>query len=163
MCADNLPKLSQLKLHRKVFVSPFRRTIQSACHLLKDHPDKENMTLYLTVGPLEHLGFKNTLLLHGVALKKFCNEMSERFGVSIDCSFLGDYTDQKWWFLEMIPNAETRAEIKEICLRAECADSDSQDYDLSVYEALKTHFMTVMQGHREPEPLEDFIARGMTF
>lgn len=64
----------------------------------------------------------------------------------------------------MIPNAETRAEIKDVCLRAECADSDSKDYDLDVYEALRTHFLTVMQVKgQDPESLEDFITRGMAF
>ena len=62
------------------------------------------MTLCLSVGPLEHIGYKNTLLLHGVALKKFCGEMSQEYGIAIDTTFLENFIDQRWWFLEVIPD-----------------------------------------------------------
>ena len=91
MCQNALSSIEDLTLHRKVFVSPFRRTIESACNLLKTHPDKASFILVLTPGPLEHLGYKNVLMLHAEALKKFCGEMSAQHGLSFDTTFLEQY------------------------------------------------------------------------
>ena len=88
MCANALPSIQDLTLHGKVFVSPFRRTIQSACHLLKNHPNKSNLTLILSPGATEHFGFKNVLMQHAEALKRFCANMSEQFGLAFDTTFL---------------------------------------------------------------------------
>ena len=91
MCVNNMTSIQDLTLHRKVFVSPFRRTILSACHLLKNHPEKASMTLILTPGPLEHLGYKNVLMLHAEALKRFCGEMNAQHGLVFNTAFLDSY------------------------------------------------------------------------
>ena len=76
MCSNAYQNIEDLTLHSKVFVSPFRRTIQSACHLLKNHPNKSSLTLIVSPGATEHLGFKNMTLQHAEALKAFCANMS---------------------------------------------------------------------------------------
>lgn len=108
MCTDSLQSILDLKLHAKVFVSPFRRTIQSACHLLKNHPAKQSLTLVLDVGPAEHISSKNVTLLHADALKRLCNELSNEHGIAIDTTFLDSFSDPRWWFLELIPDLEVR-------------------------------------------------------
>ena len=40
-------QIMEPKLHPKIFVSPFRRTIQTACLMLKNRPDKAKLTLFL--------------------------------------------------------------------------------------------------------------------
>ena len=110
-----MSELAEAKLHSRVFVSPFRRTLQTACELLKDHPEKDRLTLVIDVGAMEHLGCKNAMLLHPAALKKFCGELTSQYGLNIDCtSFLQTFEDKEWWFFEMIPDLELRAEIFKI-------------------------------------------------
>ena len=38
-------QIIEAKIHPKIFVSPFRRTIQTACIMLENHPDKDKLTL----------------------------------------------------------------------------------------------------------------------
>jgi len=72
MCAARLPEIADIKVHRKVFVSPYRRTLRSACELFKNYPSKEELTLVVDPACMEHIGCKNTLLLHNTALKRHC-------------------------------------------------------------------------------------------
>ena len=65
--------------------------------------------------------------------------------------------------MEIIPDLDVRIQLQEICKANHQASADEDDYDIAVYEALKTHFLTVMQGVREVETIEEFIARGITF
>ena len=111
MAANTLPSIQDLTLHGKVFVSPFRRTIQTACHLLKNHPSKASLTLVLQPSAAEHFGFKNVILLHAEALKRFCAEMTEQFGLAFDTTFLDSYQDQRLWFLELITEPEVRSQL----------------------------------------------------
>ena len=108
MCTDSLPSILDLDLHAKVFVSPFRRTIQSACYLLKNHPAKQSLVLVLDIGPAEHFSYKNVTMLNSDALQKLCNELSNEHGLSIDTSFPDSFDDPRWWFLELIPDQEVR-------------------------------------------------------
>ena len=114
MCTDSLQSILDLKLHAKIFVSPFRRTIQSACHLLKNHPAKQFLTLVLDVGLAEHLSYKNVTMLHADALKRLCNDLSNEHSITIDTSFLDSFNDPRWWFLELIPDQEVRDQLQEI-------------------------------------------------
>ena len=47
LCAERLQEIIDVKLHSKVFVSPFHRKIVSACKLLKDHPRKSELRLVI--------------------------------------------------------------------------------------------------------------------
>ena len=33
-------------------------------------------------------------------LRKFCKEMSQQYGIKIDCSFLDKYQNQNYWWIE---------------------------------------------------------------
>ena len=74
-----------------VIVSPLRRTILTACHLLKNHPRKSELTLKIEPLAKEGMSQWNTLLVSGSALKKFCGELSAELGLTIDTSFLERY------------------------------------------------------------------------
>ena len=136
-CAARFSEIAGAKLHGRVFVSPFRRTLQTACELLKDHPEKERLTLIVDAGAMEHLGCKNAMLLHPAALSKFCSELTRQYGLKIDCSsFLQDFEDKEWWFFEMVPDLELRAEIFKIVHASKTtydADSEKPDYDMQVF------------------------------
>ena len=114
MCANALLSIQDLTLHGKVFVSPFRRTILSACHLLKGHPNKSSLTLVLSPGATEHFGYKNVLMQHADALKRFCAEMGQQFGLAFDTTFLDAHQDQRLWFLELITDNEVRSQLQQI-------------------------------------------------
>ena len=60
------------------------------------------MTLVLVPGAAEHLGYKNVLMLHAEGLRRFCAEMTAEYGLNFDTTFLESYSDQRWWFLEII-------------------------------------------------------------
>ena len=72
------------------------------------------MTLVLTPGPLEHMGYKNVLMLHAEALRTFCGQMSAEHDLTFDTTFLDAYATPRWWFLEHVPNMEVRSKLKVI-------------------------------------------------
>ena len=84
-------------------MSPLRRTIETACHALKDHPDKNDLILCVTPLARERMQWLNTLLVSAEELQDFCKEMSQLTGLKIDLSFL-DAKNYKLngavWFLE---------------------------------------------------------------
>ena len=90
---------------------------------------------------MEHLGCKNAMLLHPAALEKFCGELTSKYGLNIDCtSFLQTFENKEWWFFEMVPDLEIRAEIFKIVQASKTtyeADTEKPDYDMQVFEALK--------------------------
>lgn len=163
MCAKAYESIQDLKLHGNVFVSPFRRTIQSACNLLKNHPNKAELTLVLKPGAAEHLGFKNVFLLHADALKRYCARMTEQYGLTIDTTFVDQYQDPKLWFLELITDEAVKSQLQQIARSHQRPAAGEDDYDLAVYEAMKEHFLNVMQNDREPENLEEFLSRVTAF
>ena len=52
-----------------ILVSPLRRTIQTACHLLKDHPRKKEFTLKLEPLARELMTYSNVMLCSGSYLQ----------------------------------------------------------------------------------------------
>ena len=69
-------QIIELKLHPKIFVSPFRRTIQTACLMLENHPLKDKVTLFLDPIFKEKMSNQNTMMVTARALQKYCQEMS---------------------------------------------------------------------------------------
>ena len=58
------------KIHHVVYVSPFRRTLLTACHILKTHKNKEKLILVLEPLAREQMIHANTMMLKGQALRK---------------------------------------------------------------------------------------------
>ena len=161
---DKLAEVIDIKLHSKVFVSPYRRTIRSACELLKNHPKKAQLCVVLDPAAMEHLGNKNAMLLHAEAMRKFCKQLSCEYGITIDCSFLDSFADPDLWFLDIVPEAQLRNKLKEIAkgVKTEYTKEEERpDYDIAVFEALKQYFLTEELGHIES--LEDFLERAKAF
>ena len=52
--------------------------------------------------------------MHAEALRNFCNQMTEEFGLTFDTSFLEAYNDQRWWFFENIPDETLRNKFMQI-------------------------------------------------
>ena len=144
-------------------MSPCRRTIQTACALLKDHPNKANLTLILTPGALEHVGFKNILMLHADALRAYCLKMEEEFGLNFNTAFLLRYGNPRWWFLDYVPNLEVRSALKAIVEEKHLDSAHEDEYDVAVYLAMKEYYITEMLGKKGFETIPDFITRGKAF
>ena len=60
-----LTSLEGLNFSNIILVSPLRRTIQTACHLLKDHPRKKDFTLKLEPMARELMTYSNVMLCSG--------------------------------------------------------------------------------------------------
>lgn len=86
-------KIDLDEIHHVIYVSPFRRTLLTACHILKMHKKKDKLKLVLEPLIREQMLHSNTMLLRGEALRKMCNELSSVFGLQIDCSFLDAFVD----------------------------------------------------------------------
>ena len=138
--AQVLETIIDLKIHNKVFVSPFRRTLVSACELLKGHPRKSELSLVIDPMCMEHLGHKNLFLLHMRAMRRFCGKLEAQYGLRIDCSFLESFEDPNLWFLDMIPDQQVRNTIKEIANGASTLDEGGEefpDYDMGAFEQIR--------------------------
>ena len=107
-------------------------------------------------------------MLHAEALRRYCAQMTEQYGLAIDTAFVDQYQDPKLWFLELISETSVRTQLQDIARSAQqqaaaVGAEGLPDYDLGMFDALKHHFLNVMQGDREPETLEEFIVRGFAF
>ena len=69
MAEDGLNQIVNEKLHPIVFVSPLRRTVETACNMLKHHPLKNDLTLLLCPIAKEKMSYQNTFLSSGNELK----------------------------------------------------------------------------------------------
>jgi Histidine phosphatase superfamily (branch 1) len=140
----------QLKLpsqiYHVVYVSPLRRTVQTACLALQKHPSKASLVIKLEPRLKEFMSYQNTLLVSKSALLSFCADMSAQYSLCIDSSFLEPFGE--YWFWESHPSKDKAAELLSIVP----AESDlSAGFDIEVLRQLKHKAMTVLPGNNETQ------------
>ena len=126
-------------IHNTVFVSPFMRTIHTACHVLKSFKGKEKLRLVLEPLAREQTLVHNTMLSRAQFLRARCAEWAQEFGLIIDCSFLDDEgVNQEHW---QIPMLENKARAKEL-LDVLGDSSGSQKFDIAAFSRLREFLLT---------------------
>jgi hypothetical protein len=127
-------------------VSPLRRTIQTACLILQNYANKASLIIKLDPSLKEFMSYQNTLLVSKSALLSFCADMSTKYSLQIDCSFLEPFGE--YWFWESHPSKDKATELLSIVP----SQSDlSMGFDIDVFTKLKDRAMMVLPGSNETQ------------
>lgn len=100
-------QVNGVKLYKKVYVSPMRRTLQTAVQLLDKHPQKSELTLVLVPILKEGLVSTDTLPMKFEELIKFL----ENTGFKYDASLLENYKDKETYPFEIITDYKLKTEL----------------------------------------------------
>jgi len=134
-CAEKVSELSAHDFDDTVYVSPLRRTIQTACLLVKDHPNRANLKIKLDPLIKENMSYQNTFLAQKTPLIQFCEQMCSENGVSIDTSSLESYGE--FWFWESHPNKEIAKKLLSFVDQEALTTPNTEEYTMSVFEKVK--------------------------
>ena len=100
--------LNQMKLHEFVFISPHKRTVQTACICLATHPQAQSLTLKLVPQAKEVVIASAELPVPLSELRIHNDLLTEQYGVRFDYSLFETFTDPEHWWLELLTNQETK-------------------------------------------------------
>ena len=134
-----LPSLDGLNLSKTILVSPLRRTIETACHLLKGHPRKSEFTLKIEPTARELMTAGNVMLCTASYLRKFCANLASEFGLKIDTTSLDKYENQDYWYLEDFLNKEETTTLQKVMDISEKVEDD-QPFSEAAFARLTEHF-----------------------
>ena len=112
-CDDTFAELQSKSydLHDQIFCSPYRRTIETAIHIIKSHPRKHEFTVVLCPEARERVSFQNAFLIRGSRLRTYCEEMQEKHGIRIDASFLDKYAspiELNFWHIAELKDSDLK-------------------------------------------------------
>jgi hypothetical protein len=90
---------------RKVFVSPHRRTIETAVHILSSHPKKSEITFILLPLAKENLHTSSDLPVPFAELQAFTASLHSQHGFTFDFSLFAPFSDQPdSWHFQIVTN-----------------------------------------------------------
>ncbi|TNV81614.1 hypothetical protein FGO68_gene2110 [Halteria grandinella] len=113
---------NQLKF-AQVFVSPLRRTIETAALLLQSHPDKDNINLVLLPLAKENFHTSNDLAMEYKELKAYAESVSRIYGLKVEFGLFQQYAEQgeymglsvDTWYYQVLTNQGKRQKLLELC------------------------------------------------
>jgi hypothetical protein len=60
------------------------------------------------------MGYRNSILIGGDSVVALCDEMSQIYGLKFDTSFLDNFCNKQYWFLEFIKNHQLSQKLLKI-------------------------------------------------
>lgn len=102
----------------------------------------------------------------GLTLVKFCKEMSEKFSIKIDSSFLGEFgeKEQPYWFWHSHPNKKVAAELLALTAEEEGGEDGllpPEPFSLAVHSRVKEMAFKQLPGSNESK--EEVLERANCF
>lgn len=96
-------------------MSPHRRTIQTAVHMLKSHPHKKDMTFVLLPIAKECLHTSNDLAIDHKDLLKLTDQITNDYGFKFDFSPFDSFKELglDTWYMQVMTNREKLAPLIE--------------------------------------------------
>ena len=97
---------------RKVFVSPHRRTIETAVHMLSSHPQKSQITFILLPLAKESLHTSSDLPVPFAELQAFTASIHSLHGFSFDFSLFAPFSAQlDSWHFQIVANEGKKSHL----------------------------------------------------
>lgn len=110
-CEANASKLEVMNFTR-VFVSPMQRALQTAIHMFKTHPNKENIVFIVL--PLIHEYFNTSNDIPADCYKvmeRYAVGNAECHGLKFDFSMLMAQAVPQMWCIDSLTNVEKRSKL----------------------------------------------------
>lgn len=133
-------------IHDIVYVSPLRRTIQTACEVLSRHPSHANKTIRLDPLIKEHMSYQNTYVSHKTHLLAWCKQLEEQYKLKIDVSAIAAI-DHELWSWHSHPVKETKDKLLQ--LADGISLSPDECFDAALFAKVKSEAMMSLPGSNE--------------
>jgi len=134
-CTNEQPFLNHQNLHPTILCSPLRRTIETACHMLRSHPKKAEMTLRLTPHLKETTCSADTCPVGAEELADFCGEMTRESGIRIEYGC--DSLKRDDWCCDILTDKVYAARLRETFHTMKAKDPSKNFLSALTYDLMK--------------------------